>query len=690
MSRLTGALAALLLVGGVFLLPAADRGRLAASGAADLIDAEAAADLVQSFGSATPTTWTLSLGAITSSESGREPAIRRALARALRAQADAANRTLQLSGTATAAPDGPSFHLAIHTTPDGAELLELRITHPADPNTTRDLSAPFTPPGPSSLLPPLVAIALALTTRKPILALLAGVIAAGCLMRAGAGTLAALNPIAAARDVGLAFWAEFSDSDRAHVLGFVIAMLAMVGVITKNGGLGGVMDLVAARAKDARRTQIATWFMGLVIFFDDYANTILCGATMRPLTDRFRVCREKLAYLVDSTAAPVAGISIFSTWVAFEVSQFAPQLPAAGLSPADGYAIFLQTLPYRFYCLFALTLCGMVAFTGRDFGPMLTAERRARTTGEVVRNDGTPMVSNLVTEMPPAAAVDARAWRALVPLAVFLCLTFGWVIYTGLVGAHAAGLETSLSSRGLSNILGAGNSYQALLYGSVAGLLVAVLASLLAGLRSGILGAALSSLRATYVAIVILYLAWMIGSACGGLGTATYLTAAVGDVLSAPLLPVLLFAIAGSIAFATGSSWSTMSILLPLVVGLAYELGIDTSIGGVGLVVISIGAVLEGAIFGDHCSPISDTTVLSSTACASDHVDHVRTQMPYALLAMGVAIVCGYLPVTYLGLSPWLCLPAGALALYAFLRLFGQRADTLLEDAAQEHDPAQA
>ena len=133
---------------------------------------------------------------------------------------------------------------------------------------------------------------------------------------------------------------------------------------------------------------------------------------MRPLTDRFRVCREKLAYLVDSTAAPVAGISIFSTWVAFEVSQYAPQLPAAGMSAEDGYSIFIQTIPYRFYCLFALALCGLVAFTGRDFGPMLAAERGARATGDVVRKDGTPMVSDLVTKMTPAEGVTTRAWRA--------------------------------------------------------------------------------------------------------------------------------------------------------------------------------------------------------------------------------------------------------------------------------------
>ena len=346
------------------------------------------------------------------------------------------------------------------------------------------------------------------------------------------------------------------------------------------------------------------------------------------------------------------------------------------MSASDGYSVFIQTIPYRFYCLFALALCGLVAFTGRDFGPMLAAERRARTTGELVRKDGTPMVSDLVTKMVPAEGVTTRAWRALVPLAVFVFFTVGWVFYTGYVGAQEAGLEISLSSRGLSNILGKGNSYAALLYGSSAGFLIAVLASMAASLSiTGIMRAAISGLRATAMALVILYPAWMIGAACGDLGTATYITAAVGDALPPELLPVLLFAISGLVAFSTGSSWSTMSILLPLVVGLAYQLGLECEIGAAGLVVVSIGAVLEGAIFGDHCSPISDTTVLSSTACASDHVDHVRTQMPYALLAMVVAVVCGYLPVTYMGASPWVCLPVGFIVLFATLRLVGGRAD---------------
>jgi Na+/H+ antiporter NhaC len=186
------------------------------------------------------------------------------------------------------------------------------------------------------------------------------------------------------------------------------------------------------------------------------------------------------------------------------------------------------------------------------------------------------------------------------------------------------------------------------------------------------------------VAIAILFLAWMIGDGCKQLGTAPYLSEFIGGHLAPQLLPVALFLLGAGIAFATGSSWSTMSILLPLVVGLAYTLGEQTpELGGHALLILSIGAVLEGSIFGDHCSPLSDTTVLSSTASATDLMDHVHTQLPYALLAMGVSVLCGYLPSTFLGWSPWACLALGIGALLLFLALFGRRSE-----AASEARPA--
>ncbi|MAE28775.1 MAG: Na+/H+ antiporter NhaC family protein [Planctomycetota bacterium] len=532
---------------------------------------------------------------------------------------------------------------------------------------------PFAPPSRLSLLPPLVAIALAVLLRRPILSLGLGVLAGGFLLRRLAGSAAGAALLEAPGEVLSTFLLnELQDSERTMIIIFVIAMLSMVGIMTKSAGLRGLMDAIARRATSARHSQIATWLMGLAVFFDDYANTILVGATMRPLTDRFRVCREKLAYIVDSTAAPVAGLSIFSTWIAFEVSTFSAQLPAAGLAPTDGYAVFIDTLPYRFYCILTLALVGLVVVTGRDFGPMLKAERRARRSGELVRKGGRPLVGATATAIQPAAGISPAAHRALLPLFTFLGLTLFEILRVG--GAFQMGSDF-FSIEGVTQVLYDGSGSRPLMIGSSAGLAVAATLALFAGLRGEILSAAWATLRSTAIAIAILYLAWMIGGVCKALGTADFLTVLLSDNLEPLLLPTILFMLAAVVAFSTGSSWGTMSILLPLVVGLAHGLGSSTDFGGYALMVLSIGAVLEGSIFGDHCSPLSDTTVLSSIASAADHVDHVRTQIPYAIFTMATAMVCGYLPCAFLGLSPWLALPLGGAVLALGLRIFGQRAD---------------
>jgi len=537
-----------------------------------------------------------------------------------------------------------------------------------------------------SLLPPLVAILLAVLLRRPVVSLFLGVFAGAFLLRNALGAGFVVSGGGGLVDVFRVYFfdelLDKNDNGRVQVVGFVVAMLAMVGVITKNGGIRGLMNIVARWARSARSTQVATWFMGLAVFFDDYANTILVGSTMRPLTDRYRIAREKLAYIVDSTAAPVAGLSIFSTWIAFEVSTFSAQLPAAGMSPDEGYQVFISTLPYRFYCILTLAFVGLVTLSGRDFGPMLGAEQRARRSGEVVRRGGRPMVSDVVTAMAPAEGITIRAWRALLPLAVFIGVTCFWILHTG--GAFGADAPSLLTVDGLSQVLGDGDSYAALWWGSSLGFSVAVVASLLAGLRMEILDAAWKTLSSMAIALGILYLAWMIGAVCRDLGTAQYLTVMLGDFEFPLFLPVILFLLSGAIAFATGSSWSTMSILLPLVVGLAFGLGERVEIGGAALLVLSIGAVLEGSIFGDHCSPISDTTVLSSVASACDHIDHVRTQIPYSVFTMVTAIAVGYLPAAGFGLHPAWSLLAGVAVLALGLRLLGRRADAARAQDAPE------
>ena len=605
---------------------------------------------------------------------------RRSILRALRSVIAEQGLELRVEGAQKPIPGGAEL-LATR----GLDSLELRIDLPDDAFVRT--SSEWSPPQQSSLYPPIFAIVLAILFRRPVLALFAGVYAGSFLLVFDTGASLGESATQGLTSVFTKYFkAELLDSDRQLIVGFVFFMLAMVGVMTRSGGIRGLMDAIAKLSSNVRRTQIATWLMGLAVFFDDYANTILVGSTMRPLTDRFKISREKLSFIVDSTAAPVAGLSIFSTWIAFEVSTFSAQLPDVGYAVEDGYGIFLQTLPYRFYCIFTLIFVGMVVFSGRDFGPMLRAERRARK-GQVIREGGTPLVGMSATSLEPAEGVSSSLARALLPILTFVGVTIAWMAWKG----GAFGSERSLfDMQDLAKILGDGDSFRALMLGSASGFGLACLLALGAGLRTEIVKASLDSLRSMGVAFLILYLAWMIGASCGDLGTAPFLTVLVGDALNPLMLPCILFLLSGIVAFSTGSSWSTMTILLPIVVGLAHGLGDQIGLGGHALMILSIGAVLEGSIFGDHCSPISDTTVMSSIASASDHIDHVRTQSPYALMTMMVAMLAGYFPCTFLGWNPAFSIALGVALMALILWKVGDKVERAPAPSAGEAESARA
>lgn len=595
--------------------------------------------------------------------------VRRSVIRRLRSlSADSENAALaglEILGREVGIPDGIDIRCSVRH-----DTLTLAFHTPS--GALMEVEKEWRPPNRSSLFPPLVAIMLAILFRRPVVALFSGVLAGAFLEQFNAGHDVVDSAFSGFRHVfDQYFVAELTDQFRYEIALFVVLMLAMVGVITRAGGIHGLMEHIARLAHSARRTQIAANLMGLAVFFDDYANTILVGSTMRPLTDRFKISREKLAYIVDSTAAPVAGLSIFSTWIAFEVSTFSAQLPDVGLAQTDGYSVFIQTLPYRFYCILTLVFVMMVAVSGRDFGPMLTAERRARG-GQLLREGAQPMVGGAHTDLEPAPGVRPRALVAIVPLLTFIFVTLFLIAKDG--NAFELGPEL-FTLEGLTQVLHSGSGSSPLMLGSLAGLVLAALLAFLVGLRGEILRAAWTAVRSMGVALVILFLAWMIGAVCVTLGTAPYLTVLLGDAVPAIIVPCVLFVLSGIVAFSTGSSWSTMSILLPLVVGFAYSVGEASPIGGHMLMIISIGAVLEGSIFGDHCSPISDTTVMSSIASASDHIDHVRTQAPYALMTMLIALLVGYFPCTFIGLDPFVALGVSILIMAAILFIYGRKSD---------------
>lgn len=504
----------------------------------------------------------------------------------------------------------------------------------------------------ASILPPLVAIGLAFLIRQVIISLFFG-LWLGAWMVAGFTPMGALTSFMDTTQVYVL--KAVTDADHMAIIVFSMLISGMVGVIAKNGGMKGIVRSLSGWIINRERAQKGTMFMGLGIFFDDYANTLVVGNTMRPVTDRLKVSREKLAYIVDSTAAPVACIALISTWVGFEVGLIDDAAKSVGFTEAP-YFIFLNTILYSFYPILALAFVYMVAHTGRDFGPMLTAEKKALTSGSTSESKG---------GLKDDGVEPASALYAVIPIGVLVATVISGIFLTG-------------SGDTVRDIVGSSDSYKSLIWGSLLGATTAVIVTLIQGRMNleEIFTAFIDAMGKVVGAFIILILSWSLAEVTGALGTANYLIDALGDQLPMQIIPALTFIVAAITAFGTGSSWGVMGILLPLVVPLVW-----TITGGdpahMHIVYSSIACVLTGAIWGDHCSPISDTTILSSLASECNHVEHVRTQMPYALLVGGVTVVFGALPVGF-GLPWWVGIVLGGVVLYFTLKKIGKRAEDLV------------
>ncbi len=527
-------------------------------------------------------------------------------------------------------------------------------------------------PGWLSLLPPLIAIILALISRQVLISLFAGV-------WLGAVFIYDFNPfsgflMALTEYIGKAP----ADEERIAILIFSLVLGGMVGVISKAGGTQGIVQRLATFASNAKRGQFAAWLMGVIIFFDDYANTLIVGNTMRPLTDKLKISREKLSYLVDSTAAPVANIAIISTWIGYELSLINESFQAIGVHD-NAYLTFFKTIPYNFYPLFTLAFGLFIALSGRDMFAMLRAERRARD-GQVLAPTAVPLADLNGNELIAKKDAPLRWYNAAIPVGVVIFSTLAGLWFTGLhnVSLPAEKLQSMSWLHYVSAVIGKSDSFAVLMWASFGGSITAILLAI--GQRILSLNEAMMAwvggVKAMVMAALILTMAWAIGNVCSDLQTANYVIDITRPFLSAHWLPTLAFIISGLIAFSTGTSWGTMAILAPIVIPLAHQLpaanpAIPPDVA-YEIFLSSIAAILAGATFGDHCSPISDTTIMSSMASGADHIDHVRTQLPYALLAAGVSILFGYIPVGF-GLHDWITLLAGFVVLALIVRFVGKK-----------------
>ncbi len=554
------------------------------------------------------------------------------------------------------------------------------------------------------LLPAAVAILLAVFTRQVVPALVVGVLVGAYMVRLclpADDPYLQLNVVVggfrlAVERYMLGAIHEYPSAEFAHlkIIVFTLVIGFTVGVIGRNGGTAGLVKLVAGESRSPRRCALTAWFAGLVVFFDDYANTMIVGPTMRSIFDRVKLSRAKLAYIVDSTAAPVASIALVGTWVGAEIGYIQSGIDAvtesgapAFLADATGGGVmtgmqaFLASLAYRFYPILALVLVFFVALTGRDFGPMKRSERRAQDS------TGPEESAVEVTDLTPAAMPSW--WLGFAPIAVLVVATIVVLVITGwrapetveamrAVGAGGASLweqQTWMEKAGV--ILQGSDSYLSIFYGAILAALAAVFLTMLARAcpMRDVVDAGIEGMTRMFPAIVILVLAWSISSVLQDLKLGEIVADRLrAQEFPAQWLPLAVFLCAALISFATGTSWGTMGILCPMTVEISARLmgDIDPT-QAQSLFYASVGSVLAGAVFGDHCSPISDTTVLSSIASGCRHEEHVWTQIPYAVVAAVAAMGLGDVMCSVYG-QPWyLGLAAGAVFLALFVFIIGRR-----------------
>ncbi|MDT8394116.1 MAG: Na+/H+ antiporter NhaC family protein [Bacteroidales bacterium] len=528
-----------------------------------------------------------------------------------------------------------------------------------------------------SILPPLIAILFALVFREVYSALFAGLLVGTTILHIYAGSNIILAVFEGIFTIADTYLLE-AMLDRGHLSIIIFSMLigAMVNLITRNGGMKGVVNLLSKYANSPRSGQFFTWLMGILIFFDDYANTLVVGNTMRPITDRLKISREKLAYLVDSTAAPIASIAFVTTWIGAELSYIQDGINMIGLEE-NAYMIFFNSLAYSFYPVFTLIFILFIIYRGVDYGPMLTAERKARIAENIEENKENSF-SNDINDLEVDDNIKARWYNAVIPVMVIILGTLAGLLTTGWDAAVWENDHIAFG-RKISETIGNADSYTALLWSSLSGVLVAIALTLgqrLLNLKKSI-DSLINGFRTMLTAIIILVLAWSVALITEHMHTATFISNLMLEMSLSPyLVPAITFILSALVSFSTGSSWGTMAILYPLILPASWLIsqnyGMDYATS-MDIFYNVVACVLTGSVLGDHCSPISDTTILSSLASSCNHIEHVRTQLPYALTVGIVAVFFGTLPAAY-GISSFILFPLGLMLLYITQWVLGRKA----------------
>lgn len=524
--------------------------------------------------------------------------------------------------------------------------------------------------GAMSLLPIILAVALAFATGDVILSLFTGYIGGMAMLAVVEGTSASALPGAVLSRACRGIVATASTWDNASVLILCVAVGGMVEVLRCTGGFAVLAGRLVRRINSPRKANIISQLFCTLFFFDDYANALISGPVLQTMTDKAGLSRARLSYIVDSTAAPVAGIAVVSSWVAVEVSVIDEGLALAGLG-MSGFELFLHSIPYCFYCLFALAFMLLSSVMGREYGPMLAAERAARRARR--ESSAEPDAENA-----PADKSDGRRVFVCVFSVALLLVTAMLSFYTS---GRAEAVELGLIAPGAPFTLAtvstavaqADTIFLVLRAALLCGLAAIALAKLLGlstvgeGIKAWLHGA-----EALMPTIVILLLAWSLADVVKNLGTVYYVVEIISAGVPAFLVPSLIFVCCCLISFASGS-YGCMFMVMPMAIPIASAVvGAENLSGDSSFLLLCVASVLSGSIFGDHCSPMTDCTVLAALGSGCNIMEHVRTQLPYAMTVAAVTIVFGTL-LTALGMSVWLSLALGCAAMAALLLVIGKK-----------------
>lgn len=530
-----------------------------------------------------------------------------------------------------------------------------------------------------TLIPAVFSIILAFVTKNVVISLFIGTISGTFILQ-----LSNTNVIgaffSAYKDITIRIVSELSNEWNAGIILQVSIIGGLIFLISKMGGTKAIALALSKRAKTDRSIQLTTWFLSLVIFFDDYAGLLLVGPTMRTVYSKAKIAKEKLAFIIDSTAAPVAGIALISTWIGLEISLINTAYNEANIMPEnmDGFGIFLRTVPYRFYNILMIIFVAILAITSRDFGPMLKAQRLVKKEEANILDTGL----KIDNEYEPDENIKLSIWNAIIPIGVLIIgslITFyidGYINILKTADEYTVSIirKYPFSFKSLQNAFSYTNPSIAMFQSALLAFIVTFIMGICKKIFTVEKGIEylLSGVKTMIITVVTLILAWSLGSVINDLGTAVYLSEILGDKIPMFLLPSMIFILGAIISFSIGSSFGTMGILMPLSIPLAIAIQPNQDMLNFEFILACTSAVLTGAIFGDHCSPISDTTILASMGADCDPIDHVKTQTPYALLVFVVTIIFGYIPAG-LGVHPITSIIISLIILLGAVYLLGKK-----------------